>query len=673
MRYRTVAALAGAALCTAALLVFAFQESRPTEVHAAESSVTWFRDVAPVVYRNCTGCHHTGGSGPFSLLTYRDAQRWGGLMETVTASRYMPPWLPEPGHGEFQDSRRLPDADIATIKAWVDAGMPQGDAATAPPAPVYSSEWQLGPPDLILQVSSPTELPASGPDVFLNFILPSTVPATRWVRAMEIKPGSPRVVHHANVILDRTASLRRTHPADWQRGIPGMDITIDGGSQFDPDSHFLFWKPDSTALVELDSMPWRLDPGNDLLLNMHLKATGKVEHIQARIGLYFSKTPATQFPMLLQLEHDAALDIPAGDGHFTVEDSLKLPEAVDVLAVYPHAHYLGKRLEGFATLPDGETKWLVLVPDWDIERQAVYRLRVPMRLPAGTELRMRYTYDNSKSNPRNPHTPPVRVHSGNASTDEMGHLWLQVLPVAAAAGDARLPLQRAWMDNRLRKDPADSTALFNLASIEAESGEYSRAEDLYRRALETHPDDLRILTALGSTELHAGETAAAVRRFQQVLLRDPHATDARFDLAKIELTQGSFAEAEKSFHAVLQDNAADLPARNGLGSALLAQDRITEAAEQFSDVLKSDPANFDALYNKGQIAAGSGETQQAEQLLRRAIAVQPDADAERTLAILLASESRFQEALPHMEAAARLAPDDTRTQALLQQLRSQAR
>ncbi len=641
------------------------------KVRAAEARVTWSHDVAPIMYKNCTACHHAGGSGPFSLVTYPEARRWGGLMEQVTASRYMPPWLPAPGHGEFADSRRLSERDIAMVKAWVAGGMAQGDDAPKPP--VYTSEWELGPPDLVLSVTSPTEVPASGPDVFENFALPANLTGTRWVRAMEIKPGSPQVVHHANVILDRTAALRRAHPNDWQRGVPGMDITIDGGKNFDPDSHFLFWKPDSTALVEPESMPWRLDPGNDLVLNMHLKPTGKVERIQARIGLYFAKAPATQLPMLLQLEHDDALDIPAGDAHFVVEDTLTLPEAVEVLAVYPHAHYLGKRMEGFATLPTGETKWLVLVPDWDIERQAIYRLSKPLPLPKGTVLHMRYTYDNSASNPRNPHVPGVRVRAGNNSTDEMGHLWLQVLPMGSAAGsgDARIPLERAWMQNRLSKDGKDTTALFNLASMAATAGEYTEASGLYTRALEVKPGDARVLTGLGTVQFLGGDAAAAQASFQAAVTADPQYADARFDLAKVELERSDFAAAEAQFRALLGMNAKDVAAEVGLGSALLAQGRNAEGAAAFRAALLLDPENFDALYNEAQIAAGANDFATAERDLTRALAVRADADAERTLAIVLASENRMAEALPHMQTAAKLAPSDADVQRLLARLQGE--
>ena len=128
-------------------------------------------------------------------------------------------------------------------------------------------------------------------------------------------------------------------------------------------------------------MAWRLDPGTDLVLNMHLQPSGKPEEVRPRIGLYFTDKAPTRFPMLLQLEHDGALDIPPGTSSFTVTDDLELPVDVTLLAVYPHAHYLGREIQGTARLPDGTTRWLVHITDWDLNWQAVYRLEQPMPLP----------------------------------------------------------------------------------------------------------------------------------------------------------------------------------------------------------------------------------------------------------------------------------------------------
>jgi tetratricopeptide (TPR) repeat protein/mono/diheme cytochrome c family protein len=648
---------AAAALVFAALPEPAIQAGG---VQAAEAPVTWSRHIAPILYANCTTCHHAGGSGPFALTSYADAKRWGGLLANVTKSRYMPPWLPAPGHGEFLDSRRLPDEQIALIQKWVAAGMPSGDIKEAPKPPVYSSDWQLGPPDLVLEVDSPTEVPASGTDLFRNFILPVPITETRWVRAMEIKPGSPQVVHHANLLIDRTASLRRLHPADWRAGIPGMDITVDSGEGFDPDSHFLDWKPDSAALVESPETPWRLDPGNDLVLNMHLKPTGKVESVRARIGLYFSAKPATRFPVLLQLEHDDALDIPPGDRNFVVEDQLTLPEAVDVLAIYPHAHYLGKRLEGWAALPGGGRTDLVLIPDWDINRQSIYRFAHPPRLPAGTVLHMRYVYDNGEDNPHNPNSPPIRVTNGNRSVDEMGHLWLQVLPVETTGNaDARAPLLRAWMENRLRKDPADPTALFNLAALDLDEGAVQAATDLYRRALAARPADVRIATAYASALARSGDWQQAQQRLSAAVAGDSTYAEAQFDLAVLDLEHGQPAAAEPAFRAAIALQPANATAHAGLGSALAAEgdERSAEAETEFKAALRLDPANFDALYNLAHLEAASGRSAEALLHLEAAVRIRPaDADAHRGLADLYAGSRRLADAIREQKTVLALEP-----------------
>jgi hypothetical protein len=341
-----------------------------------ETPVTWSDNIAPIVYKNCTTCHHAGGGGPFSLITYQDARRWAPQMIDVTRSRYMPPWLPvhdhkAAGYVSFQDERGLTDREIALIAKWGTSGMLEGKAADAPAPPKYGEIWQHGQPDLILNIDVPYTLPAGGTDVFRNFILPYPLNQTHYIRAMEIRPSAPQIVHHANVLIDRTASYRRTHPDTWRGGIAGMELAVDAGNSFDPDSSFLFWKPDTPYLEEPSTMPWRLDPGNDLILNMHLKPSGKPETVSAQVGLYFTDKPPTQQPMLLQLEHDSALDIPANDAKFVVEDSLKLPVDVDVLGVYPHTHYLGRTLEAWAVLPNQQKKWLISIPSWDIDLRAV--------------------------------------------------------------------------------------------------------------------------------------------------------------------------------------------------------------------------------------------------------------------------------------------------------------
>jgi Flp pilus assembly protein TadD len=476
------------------------------------------------------------------------------------------------------------------------------------------------------------------------------------------------VVHHANVLIDRTASLRRAHSADWKQGIDGMEITVPSGDSFDPDSHFLFWKPDTPALVEPPGMPWRLDPGNDLILNMHLKPTGKTEMVEATIGLYFTDTPPTAHPMLLQLEHDSALDIPANDAKFVIEDQLKLPVDVQVLGVYPHAHYLGKQMEGYAILPDGKKQWLVMIRDWDIDRQSVYRFVTPIVLPAGTVLHMRYTYDNSAANVRNPNDPPIRVKAGNRSVDEMGHLWLQVLPVSVigtkeggAKEDPRALLEKAWMENRLRKDPSDHTALYNLAAVDMNEGEYRSAAGLFQQALDRDSDDALTRTALAAALDGAGDWKQAEAEYEKALAIDPANANARFDLGQLETRHEDFAAAETNFRRLLTDNPNDAGAHAALGAVLTATQRDAEGKQEFEAALTLDPNNFDALYNLAGFEAGNQNSARAVDLLQRALKQRDDFDARQLLAAVYAQSGKLADALREFQAAQKLRPNDLQT------------
>ncbi len=635
--------------------VLAWRRSTPT-VKAESALVTWRGQVGPVVFRNCTSCHHTGGSGPFDLTNYASARRWGPQIADVVQSRYMPPWLPEPTGGpvpvHFEGDRRLRNADIELLTAWVKGGMPEGEG-TAPKPPAYTTDWQMGPPDLILEMPMAVAEPASGADRFVNFALPTTITGTRWIRAMEIQPGAGALVHHANLIVDRTASFRAQHPADWQTGVPGMDLQIDSGDAFDPDSHFLFWKPDSTALVEPPGMPWRLDPGNDLVLNMHLKPTGKPEQIRARVGLYFAAEPARAVPMLLQLEHDAALDIPAGDPDFVVTDQLKLPVAVDVLGIYPHAHYLGHEMKGWATLPNGQEQPLILIKSWDIDRQSVYRLEKPLSLPAGTVLHMRYSYDNSARNVHNPASPPVRVRAGDRATDEMSHLWiqvlpheLQVLPHGAGTTDPRYALDQAWMADILRKSPNDPLALYNLGTLNQMGGRYLEAEGYYRRLLAERPDDPRARTSLGSAMEASGDLDGAAGEYKAALAADPNRVDAAYDLAMLDVRSGQGAAAEPLLRRLVQTHPKDTAASEGLAQALVEQNRPLEAQPLLEQILAEHPEDAEAHRLLAMCYAADGDLPKTIAELRGWTKAAPEqAEAHRALAQVLSSAGQAAEAI----------------------------
>jgi Flp pilus assembly protein TadD/mono/diheme cytochrome c family protein len=641
-------------------------------VRASEAPVTFNRQIAPILYKNCTTCHHPGGGGPFSLLTFEDARRRGQQIVQATASRYMPPWLPEPGYGDFADERRLSSEDIALIQKWVSTGMARGDNADAPPVPHYDETWTLGKPDLVLSVERPSTLPASGSDIFLNFVLPYPLSQTHYIRAMEIRPGTPQVVHHANVLIDRTASWRRAHPDTWRDGVPGMELVVDAGNTFDPDSHFLFWKPDTPALIEPAGMPWRLDPGNDLMLNMHLKPSGKPETVAAQIGLYFTADPPSKQPMLLQLEHDSALDIPSGKNDFVVNDELKLPVDVDVLGIYPHAHYLGKDLQAYAILPNGQKTWLIWIRNWDIDRQSVYRYRKPVFLPKGTAIHMHYIYDNSRENVHNPNDPPIRVRAGNRSVDEMGHLWLQVLPVNTPPNspDPRLLLEAAWMQNRLRKEPRDTLALYNLAAAETSEDNYAQAVQTYKHVVNINPKDARAWNGLGVALESTGDWQAAHQAFEKASDADPTLTDAIFNRAKSELDHDQTSEAEQSFRAVLKQ-AHDASAHSGLAQALLKEGNQDAAQSEFAASLRINPQNVDALEGLGQLALSRGQPAPAAEYLEKAVQRSPDDPVVREqLALAYAQSQRYSHAIQQLQQARRLSPNDAQVHAMLSQVYS---
>jgi tetratricopeptide (TPR) repeat protein len=629
---------------------------------ADEPAVTFNKDIAPIVYANCAACHHPGGVGPFSLLTYEDARKHARQMAAVTEARFMPPWPPEPGHGEFVGERRITDAQIARIRQWVEAGAPEGRRSDLPPPPRIPEGWALGEPDLVLTLPRPWTLPPGGNDVFRNFVLPVPVTRTRYVRALEIRLDDRKIAHHANVLVDRARYARRRDAQDGEPGFAGMELAMESEG-FDPDSHFLFWKPGSAPYEEPRDMAWRLDPGNDLVLNMHFRPSGKPERVQPRVGLHFTEQAPARLPMLLQLEHDGALDIPPGATEFVVTDEIELPVAVEVLAVYPHAHYLGKDVQGVALLPDGRRRWLIHIKDWDLNWQAVYRYAQPIVLPKGTRVQMRWSYDNSVENPRNPSAPPARVVAGNRAEDEMAHLWLQVLPRPepgdARGGDARIVLQEALMRARLSKYPGDFTALYNLGAALQAEGRLEDAITQLRLAIAASPTNPTARNSLGTALQAQGDLDAAIDQYREALRGRPDDFNARYNLGQALLVQGRADEATASFREALGIRPDDVDARAQLGAALLAAGHLDEAIEQCRRALEADPKHLNARYNLGQARARRGELGAAVNELQEALRIKPDdLDSLVALGLVLLAEGRAEEAAVRFREALRVKADD---------------
>lgn len=397
----------------------------------AATSSTWTRDIAPVVYRECASCHRPGGVAPFSLLTYADASKRAALIAKVTASRYMPPWLPSAPH--FQNERRLSAAEIASIGRWAAAGAPEGNPADAPPPPKFLDGWQLGKPDLESEMLQEFQIPAEGPDLYQCFAVPSGSARDRWVRALDIRPGNPKSVHHVLLFQDTTGTARKR---DTGSGYPCF-----GTPGFLPARGLGGWTPGAIPYQAPKGIPTLLHARADLVLQVHYHPTGKPETDRTQVGLYFTDEPPKRRSMDIPLGSNR-IDIPAGEREYRVTDHFTTPVDVDILAITPHAHYICKEINGFVILPNGSKRTLIYIPSWNFDWQQQYTFATPLRLPAGTRIELLYVYDNSAANTRNPFHPPRRIVWGPASTDEMAGLHLAV--TATSEADEEELSQALW-------------------------------------------------------------------------------------------------------------------------------------------------------------------------------------------------------------------------------------
>lgn len=430
----------------------------------AEEAVTYHRDIAPIVYANCTSCHREGENTPFPLTSYEEVSRKAQTIRLVTQDRYMPPWHANEEATAFLDVRRLTPAQITLIDRWVAAGKPEGNPADAPVAPVFTPGWQLGEPDLIVKMALPYDVPADGPDIYRNFVLPLDLPADRWVKAVELRPSARSVVHHSLFFLDSSGTARKLDGKDGKPGFKGMSFRQSGSLGA--------YVPGVSPRMLPGDLARPLPKGSDLVLSTHFHPSGKVESEQTTVGIYLTDQPPSRKLEELQVPPDfgrnAGIDIPAGEANFTIKKNFTLPVAVETYSVSGHAHYLCTTMKMTATSPEGESRILLDIPDWNLDWQDTYYFAEPLILAAGTVIESVITYDNSTGNPENPHTPPKRVKWGLESTDEMGSITL-VGVALDAADDRQLHLsskaQQTQLIARLGQELNKSGVLERLPEI----------------------------------------------------------------------------------------------------------------------------------------------------------------------------------------------------------------
>jgi Flp pilus assembly protein TadD len=573
---------------------------------------TFAEDIAPLVYSSCTPCHRPGGPTPFSLLDYDDISRRADLLAEVTQERLMPPWLPSAG--DFLDDRRLSTEQIEMLRQWAAAGAPRVDRGAEPAAPTFEDGWQLGPPDRVLRLTRPLTAAADGPDVIRNYVLDIEVEQTRFVSAVEIRPGNP-AVHHAVLAADETGRARQLDAADPEPGFLGMDL---GGAK-PPDGYFIGWTPGKQPRQSKPGMSWRLSPGMDLVLQLHLTPTGKPEEVAPEVGLYFTDDQPTvaTYPLVLFCND---IDLPAGAADVVVTDEFTTPVPVTLHSVYPHAHYLCRKMTAWATPPGGSPKVLFGIDRWDFDWQDDYRLREPMQLPAGTRLSFEYRYDNSADNPNNPFDPPQRVRIGDRSTDEMANLTLQL---TTRSHDDRRRLGEANIRRDLEKKGQDPILLLQLATILRETDRLEEALAMARSVRDAHPHlaaaHLELAICLQKTD----RLEAAEQAYRECLRIDPGQTAAIGQFAGMLLQRGQLAPAIALYEQAIALQPGKAGLHSNLATALMAANRLPEAERQFRTATALDPELFPAWFNLGRVLAAAGRMADARQALQQALALRP--------------------------------------------------
>ncbi len=395
---------------------------------SSPATVTFHRDVLPILQNRCQVCHRPGEVGPFALLTYKQAVNWAADIKEYTQNRQMPPWKPVAGVA-FHNQRRLSDAEIATLAAWVDGGTPAGDPQDAPPPRQFPAGWQLGQPDLILTVDDDFQVGPSGQDLFRCFVLPTNLTEDKFVSAVEVRPGNARIVHHTLLYIDTTgqgrkleqqAKARAKKENQLDRG-PGYSVAM--GVGFLPQGGLGGWAPGQMARYLPEGTGHYLPKGSDVILQVHYHRDGRLEKDRTSIGLYFAQKPVkTRFQTLALPGRFAS--IPAENDHYRVQGSIWVDQDCTLHTVMPHMHMLGREIKVTITPPEGPGQTLVAIDDWNYNWQETYLLKEPLAVKAGTRFDVEAYYDNSSKNPNNPNSPPKRVFFGQQTTDEMCFVFL---------------------------------------------------------------------------------------------------------------------------------------------------------------------------------------------------------------------------------------------------------
>lgn len=390
------------------------------------SAVNFAEHVAPILNEHCLECHRPGQVAPFSMEKYDDVKNWSKMIALVTKQGTMPPWKAAPGIGEFQHENRLSDVKKEVLARWAEAGAPAGDLSSLPPPPKFPEGWALGTPDRILKTGEAFKLGPDGPDEYWNFVIKADNKEPVYVQAMDVRPGNRKVVHHVIAFLDKSGQARKKAEADPR----GAYLTY-GGLGFVPSGSLGGWAPGLRPTLTAPDTGILLEPGVDIVLQVHYHKSGVEETDQTEIALYYNKEKVKNEIQIAWIANPF-IRIPAGDPAKKFTQTLPIPVDVTLYWLMPHMHTLGQEMKATWVKPDGTEQPLIFIPKWDWNWQLAYYLKEPLRLPGGSKLRVEAVYDNSANNPFNPNNPPKEVRWGEETSDEM------MLLVAGISVEGRL-------------------------------------------------------------------------------------------------------------------------------------------------------------------------------------------------------------------------------------------
>ena len=379
---------------------------------------TFHREISRILQQRCQECHREGGVAPFALTTFEETRTWASNIRYMTQTRQMPPWKPAPDCGEFSGDLSLNQREIDTIAAWVALGAPEGERRDAPAPISFDSSWPRGTPEMILR-SAEVYVPPLDEDMFRCFVLPETFSEERFVKSIDFRPSARELVHHIIAYVDTSG---RAEELDAKDPLPGYEAF--GGPGFPPAAILGAWFPGSRPQLLPEGVAMRIPPGGRIVLQIHYGGHGQATRAdQTEMGLYFfASSPQRLFEYMLV--DNQQFTIPAGDPDFRVEATSTLPRNIRILNIGTHAHWLARKMKVQAILPDGTSRCLLSIQDWDPKWQGMYSFKDPIDLPAGTRIELTAHYDNSEANRRNPHRPPIDVVFGEEAENEMCSTYL---------------------------------------------------------------------------------------------------------------------------------------------------------------------------------------------------------------------------------------------------------